>query len=385
MDISDLKIGIDNTFYPPFEANVKRTKNYEKMGFDSLWFVDHIMNWFPDAIWTPELVNMASIMKNPHDLYNVFPTMTIVANNTKKVKIGTAVTETFRHHPAQLAHMIITLDHFSKSRIILGIGAGERENVVPYGIEWEKPVSRLAESIEIIRLLWKEEKKVDFDGKFWKLKDAVLSLKPYRKKKPPPIWIGAHGPIMLALTGKIGDGWFPFNLNLKEYKDGIKKIHESAKNHQRDQDEITPAIELLVITDENQEECDRMVTQPLIKNQMLAMKDEAFREYGISHPLGDNFYGALDYIPTRYDRKTLLDAYEKISLQMCKDYAISGTPDEVIGKIEEFAKIGAKHIVIFDFTPVADINKLLKSTDCVKKVLEYFKEEKSRVLEPIPT
>jgi phthiodiolone/phenolphthiodiolone dimycocerosates ketoreductase len=311
--------------------------------------------------------------------------MTIVANNTKKVKIGTAVTETFRHHPAQLAHMIITLDHFSKSRIILGIGAGERENIVPYGIEWEKPVSRLAEAIEIIRILWKEEKKVDFDGKFWKLEDAVLSLKPYRKKKPPPIWIGAFGPRMLELTGKVGDGWFPFNLNLEDYKDGLKKIQDSAKIHQRDHDEITPAVELLVIIDENQDECDRMVTQPLIKNQMLTMKDEAFREYGISHPLGDNFYGALDYIPTRYDRKTLLDAYEKISLQMCKDYAISGTPDEVIGKIEEYAKIGAKHIVIFNFTPVADINKLLKSTESVKKVLDYFKEDKSKVLEAVPS
>lgn len=383
MDISDLKIGIEDTFYPPFEANVKRTKRYEKEGFDSLWFSDHIMSWFPDAIWTPELVNIASILKNPHDLYNVFPTMAIVAYNTKKVKIGTAVTETFRHHPAQLAYMIITLDHYSKGRMILGIGAGERENVIPYGIDWENPIGRLVESIEIIRLLWKEEKKVDFDGKFWNLKDAVLSLKPYRKNKPPPIWIGAHGPKMLELTGKTGDGWLPFNLNLEKYKDGLKKIQDSAKNHGRDQNEITPGIELLVITDEKHEECDRLVTQPLIKNQMLTMKDEDFKKYGISHPLGENFYGGLDYIPARYDRKTLLEAYEKISFQMCKDYAISGTPDEVIGKIEEYAKIGAKHILLFDFTPVADINKLLISPDCIKKVLDYFKDSSPKVVQKI--
>ncbi len=37
--------------------------------------------------------------------------------------------------------MIITLDHISKGRIIFGIGAGEGENVIPYGIKWEKPVS----------------------------------------------------------------------------------------------------------------------------------------------------------------------------------------------------------------------------------------------------
>lgn len=64
MDISDLKIGIENTVYPPFEANVKRTKSYEKDGFDSLWFSDHIMNWFPDAIWTKNIVNLASFLKS---------------------------------------------------------------------------------------------------------------------------------------------------------------------------------------------------------------------------------------------------------------------------------------------------------------------------------
>ncbi len=113
------------------------------------------------------------------------------------------------------------------------------------------------------------------------------------------------------------------------------------------------------------------------------MKDEDFNKYGISHPLGKDFYGGLEYIPTRYDRKTLLEAFEKISLQMCKDYAISGTPDEVIGKIEEYAKIGAKHIVLFDFTPVADINKLLISPNCVKKVLDYFKDSSPKLVQKI--
>ncbi len=47
---------------------------------------------------------------------------------------------------------------------------------------------------------------MNFDGNFWKLNDAVLSLKSYRKKKAPPIWVGAHGPKMLELTGKLGDG-----------------------------------------------------------------------------------------------------------------------------------------------------------------------------------
>jgi len=373
MDNRNVKIGILNSYFPPFEGSIRNTKTYEAAGYDSLWLPDHIMNWFPDAIWTPDIVNVASVLKNPHDLYNIFPVMAVMANNTKKVKIGTAVTETFRHHPALLAHLFITLDHLSKGRMILGIGLGEGENITPYGMKMEKPVSRLEEAIKIIRLLWSNDKKMDFDDKFWKLEDAVLSLRPYRKKKPPPIWVGAHGPKMLELTGKQGDGWLPFNSNLEEYKEGLETIQANARKEGRNPDEITPGVELAIIAAETREECDKMLESPLAKNQLLAGSYEYFQKYGISHPLGDNFRGLIDFIPTRYDKKTLLEAYEKISFKMCKDFYLNGTPDEIIEKVEDYIKIGAKHIIFFDYTPLCDINKLQSSTSCLKKVLDYIK------------
>ena len=374
MDISNVKIGIYNVYYPPFEGSINTTKTFEEAGFDSLWIPDHIMSWFPDAIWNPDIVNVASVLKRPHNLYNVFPVMAVIANNTKKVTIGTAVTETFRHHPALLAHLFITLDHLSKGRMILGIGFGEGENVKPYGIKWEKPVSRLEESIKIIKLLWENENKVDFNGNFWKLKDAVLSFKPYRRKKAPPIWIGAHGPKMLELTGKLGDGWLPFNLNLEEYQESLLKIQNHARKVGRKPDEITPSIVLATIADESREECDRLLATPLAKNQLLAGSDDDFKPYGIKHPLGDNFKGIYDYIPTKYDKKTLMEAYEKIPIEMCKDYYLNGTPDELIEKVEKYIKIGANHIVFYDCTVLSDVYKIQSSVKCIKKVLDYFKE-----------
>ena len=373
MDFEDIKIGIDNAYTPPFENGIRTTKLYEKDGFDSLWVPDHIMNWFPDAIWTPDIVNIASFLKNPLDIYNIFPVMAVIASNTKKVSIGTGVTETFRHHPALLAHLIITLDHISKGRMILGIGFGEGENVTPYGIKWEKPVSRLEEAIKIIKLLWEHDKKLDFEGNFWKLNDAVLSLKPYRKKKAPPIWVGAHGPQMLELTGKLGDGWLPFNPSLENYKESLEKIQTHAKREGRNPDEITPGISLSVITDEKREECDKMLESPLAKNQLLVASSEYFQNYGMSHPLGENFNGVYDFIPTKYDKKTIMEAYEKIPVKMCKEYYLNGTPDEIIEKVEDYIKVGAKHIVFHDSTTICDVNKNQSAYLCLKKVLDYFK------------
>jgi len=373
MDNSDIKIGIYNTYTPPFENGIRNTKIYEKAGFDSLWVADHIMSWFPDAIWTPDIVNLATFLKNPHDIYNVFPVMAIIANNTKKVKIGTAVTETFRHHPALLAHLIITLDHFSRGRIILGIGFGEGENITPYGIKWDKPLSRLEESIKIIKLLWENQEKFDYNGKFWKLKDAVLSLEPYNKKKAPPIWIGAHGPKMLELTGKLGDGWLPWNLSLENYKENLEKIQTHAKNEGRNPDDLIPGIVLSVITDENKEVCDKMLESPLAKNQLLVASSEFFQDYDMEHPLGEDFNGVYDFIPTKYNKETLMEAYAKIPLKICKDYYLHGTSDEIIEKVEEYIKIGAKHIVFYDQTTICDLYKNQSAYFCMKKVLDYFK------------
>ncbi|TFG03257.1 MAG: LLM class flavin-dependent oxidoreductase, partial [Promethearchaeota archaeon] len=287
---------------------------------------------------------------------------------------GTSVTETFRRHPAVLAQTLLTQDHISKGRVILGIGTGEGENVIPYGIKWEKPVSRLEEAIKIIRLLWESDTKVNFDGNFWKLKDAVLALKPREKDKYPPIWIAAHGPQMLELTGRLGDGWLPAYSSFESYKNHLEIIRNSAKKANRNPDEITPALFSYVYIDEDHDACDEIIDAPVSKNQLLTFPPEIFRKYGVSHPLGEHFYGLLDYIPTKYDRKTILDALNKIPRKMCDDYLFHGTPDEIIEKIEGYAKIGLKHVVLYNTTYLADSTKIKSSFKCMQEVLNYFKE-----------
>ncbi len=180
MDIDEISIGTEATFLPPFENGIKTVKRLEETGYASLWWADHLMGWIPESIWTPDIINVAAYQKTPHFFFEAYTTIAVAAWNTERVKLGTSVTETFRRHPAVLAQSFLTLDHLSKGRVILGIGAGEGENVIPYGIEWNKPVSRLEEAITIIKLLWKNDKKVDFDGNFWKLKDAILARGAYK-------------------------------------------------------------------------------------------------------------------------------------------------------------------------------------------------------------
>ncbi len=344
------------------------------MGYDSVWFADHLMSWIPESIWTPDVIKLAETRKTPHVYFDAICEIAVAGYATEKIQLGTAVTETFRRHPAVLAQAFLTLDHVSKGRAILGLGAGESENVIPYGIKWHDPVGRLEEAIKIIRLLWEHQEKVDFDGKFWKLKDAVMGLEPYEGKYPP-IWLGAHGPKMLEITGRLCDGWLPVNLDLKSYEKGLKIVRDSAKKAGRNPDEITPALCSYLIIDEDPDECCRLVDTPLSKNYILVASNDTFKRYGLSqHPLGEKFYGLLDYIPSRFDRKTILEAINKVPTKLCEDSFLCGTTDEIIERIEKYMKLGMKHLVLFNITYYCDANKVKSSFDCMKKVLGYFKK-----------
>lgn len=372
MNIDELKIGTEGSFFPPFEKGIFTVKKLEESGYDSVWFADHLMSWVPESIWTPDICELASYQKTPHIYFDPISTIAVSAWNTEKIRLGTAVTESFRRHPAMLAQAFLTLDHSSKGRVILGIGTGEGENIIPYGVEWNNPVGRLEEAIKIIKLLWESENKVDFDGKFWKLKDAILGLKPYEKGHYPPIWIAAMGPRMLEITGRLGDGWLPVNLDLNSYKEGLEVIRNSARNVGRDPDEIIPALYFYSIIDEDYDECQRLIDSPMSKNFSLIASDEKFKKYGISHPLGEN-YGLLEYIPSRYDRETVMEAIGKVPTKICEDSYLSGTPDAVIGRIEKYVEIGLKHIILFNITYYCDADKTKSSFNCMKKILDYFK------------
>jgi len=374
LDIDYVEIGTEGSFVGPVDKGIESIKKLEAIGYDSVWFADHLMGWTPDSIWTKDLIPLAAFPYSPNDFYELFSMLSLAGWNTTKIRMGSGVTEVFRRHPAQLAQAFITQDNISKGRTILGIGAGEGENVIPYGIKWEKPVSRLEEALKIIRLLWESDKKIDYNGEFWKLKDAILSIKPFTKNKYPPIWIGAHGPRMCEITGRLGDGWIPTNLTVETYKEKLAIIKDSAKKAGRDLEDFTPALWRNLIIDEDHNACDELLKTPYAKNFALILPNSNFEQYGTKHPFGEGFHGMLEYVPTRYDRESMLEAINKIPDALCDDIFLHGTPDEVIKQIEDYAKVGLKHIILWNMTFASDLSKIKSSFRGLKKVLEYFKD-----------
>src|SRR5919202_3555099 len=186
----------------------------DKMDYDSIWAMDH--SNVPQ--WKNAVVNDAWIM------------LSAIGALTRNVEVGTCVTDAIRRHPSAIALSTITLDRITNGRAILGIGAGEAQNVIDFGIEFSKPVSKFKEQLEVIEKLFESnpDNKVNYDGKYYRLIEACLQAKPIRKPRPP-IYIAAGAPKTLQLCATFGDGWIPIGYTPELFKTHANVIRDHAK------------------------------------------------------------------------------------------------------------------------------------------------------------
>lgn len=372
-----LRIGVVGPTFPPIENIARVAKRIEEKGYDSIWFPDHLMGWFPHSIWTPDIVGPLAAY-SPHTFFETTLSIAVASSSTKKIRIGSAVTEAIRHHPAMLAQSYATLEHVTNSRVILGIGAGELENVEPYGLKYEKVVSRLEEALKVIKLLWgaKRDELNSFDGEFFKLKDAVFELPPLNKR--PPIWIGGSGERMCRITAKYADGWLPSGLTPIEYGERLEVIKEECRKSGRNFEEIERGVYLNLVVDESREECLRLLREaPLIKAGALLTPATVYEKLGYQHPLGKNFYPLKDYVPAKYKRDEAMKAIEKVSFEVVQESFIWGNVEDVIDKLDEYRKSGVQTAVFWNFTFLGDATKVKSSYSCLDQIVSYFGEEKS--------
>jgi phthiodiolone/phenolphthiodiolone dimycocerosates ketoreductase len=381
VDIHDVKVGTLAPFIFPFEKSVQTAQRIEEIGYDSMWYPDHLMGFIPEAIWTPDMTPLTFFQKSPHTFPDPFTLMAAHAVKTSTIQLGMSVTETIRRHPAVFAQTALTLDHISKGRCIFGLGAGEIENIEPYGLDFTDPVSRLEENLKIIQLLWSDQvKKKTFSGKYTSLRDAVLTLEPFQNGQYPPLWLGAMGPHMLRLTGEFADGWLPVGLNLPDgverYRKSLKIICESAQKAGRDPASITPGLYAMVCVAKTHEECHQLFTTPMAKAWALATSEEPFHAAHVSHPFSTpekEFNALLHYVPTRYSRDRIIEAMNKVPEDVVEYCLFHGTTDEILEKVETLARVGLQHIVFWNLTGMIEPTKNRESLEILKEVLTYIK------------
>ncbi len=112
--------------------------------------------------------------------------------------------------PAMLAKSAASLDVLSGGRVEIGLGAGAFwDAIVAMDGPRRSPreaVQSVEEAIKVMRLVWSDERSLRFDGEIYSLNGMRPGPRPAHDIG---IWLGAAGPRMLNLVGRLADGWVP--------------------------------------------------------------------------------------------------------------------------------------------------------------------------------
>jgi len=322
----------------------------EKHGFDFIWVGDHFTFWFIEREY-PE----------------TFTTLAVIGSNTRRIRIGCGVTDVFRRHPAILAQTIATLDVLTNGRANLGIGSGEAMNLTPFCIPFDKPLSRIRETISVIKMLWKASPSspANFDGKFYKLREAFIQVKPVQKPHPP-IYVAATGPIMRKMVGEVADGWFAHLHSPQTFGEALYEVRKGAENAGRNFEDIERVAFIPTSVSKNYEAARKAIQSAF---PILALAKETLEQLGFS--VDSPEWMTMKQIIINLDNvKLLREVSAKIPFEALEQVAAFGKPEHVIDKFEAFIKAGATQIDVLDFSQ--DKEEALELFE--KEIIPYFKE-----------
>ena len=183
-----ISISIGSAYYngEDWDDLVDYTQEADKLGVDQAWSAEA---WGMDAI-----VPLAYL-----------------AAKTEKIKLGTGILQISSRVPSMMAMTAQSLDTVSKGRFILGLGVSGPQVVEGlHGASFAKPLSRLRECVEILRIALAGEK-IAFEGEHYLLPRPGGEGKAIRLSQPPrpelPIYLATLGPKSLQMTGELANGW----------------------------------------------------------------------------------------------------------------------------------------------------------------------------------
>jgi alkanesulfonate monooxygenase SsuD/methylene tetrahydromethanopterin reductase-like flavin-dependent oxidoreductase (luciferase family) len=124
----------------------------------------------------------------------------------RHVRLVTQILIAPLYHPVMLAEELSTLDVVTEGRLSVGLGLGYiPADYEMFGVPFSERGARLNETIEILKLMWTQDR-VSYQGKHFQLDDVPVHIRPVQQPHPP-IWIGAGSPAGIRRAARLGDFW----------------------------------------------------------------------------------------------------------------------------------------------------------------------------------
>ena len=289
-----------------------------------------------DTVWVPETWGMEN-----------FSILSAVSANTITQKIGSSIINIYSRSPAVIAMGAATVDTISNQRLILGLGTSSLPIVETFhGYEFERPLQRMKEYVEIIKLVL-SGKPVNYSGEIFNLKNFTLLIKPQRTSIP--IYLAAVNQKMIDLTWKIADGVIFYLRPKNEMKETIEKMQAKKK--------IDVTCQIITCVSKDSELAIERAKKTIA---FYVSVGKIYREF-----LANNgFKKETDDIFNEFKKSGFKSNHELVSNSMLEALCISGTPDECNVQLQKFKDTGID-LPIIQFNPIGDTMEsfnLLKKT-----------------------
>ncbi len=293
---------------------------------------------------------------------------------TSRLRLGTSIVQLSGRTPTSIAMHVLTLDHLSGGRVVLGLGVSGPQVVEGwYGRPFAKPLARTREVVDIVRQVLARQGPVVNDGPHHPLPydgdDATgtgRALKPivHPLRADVPIWLGAEGPRNVAQTAEIADGWIPLFYTPSSahlYRDWLDEgFARPGARRSRADFEIAASCHLQVVRDAT--ERDRVV-QSLKPTVALYMGGMGARE--------QNFH---KQVFERMGHQVLADEVQDLYLAGEKDRAAALVPDSLVDDLHIIGEPGEvrEKVARWEETGVTTLLLSLRSADDVRRVADVL-------------
>lgn len=290
------------------KAIVRYARMAEELGYDSIWI--------PEA-WA----------------YEQFQLLTEIALATKTLKLATGITNVFSRTPGLLAMSAATLDEISEGRVILGLGTSGKIVVENFhGARYTKPLTRMRETVGIMRALWRGDRLDPSMSTLFEPKHFKLEMKPYRPDIP--VYFASLQDKAIRDIGRVADGWVPTFWPYRHFKDGLAVIKAGADEAGRDASkiELAPFVGVVPFADLAMA---RSVIKPLVSFYIGGMGvyyHALFCRYG--------FEENANVVRELYQSGKRKEAAAAVSDDLIDAIAICGPPDHCREKMVEWRSEG---------------------------------------------
>jgi len=289
-----------------YEDIVVLAKAAEDADFHSFTVSDHFFG------------NIQSVEKNAHDAWTL---LALLTPQTERIRLGTLVTSQSYRNPAQVAKIVANLDNASNGRIEFGIGAGWKESEYEaYGYPFPSAKTRilqLEEAIQIINLLWTEERP-SFEGEYYSIKEVMFLPKPIQKPRIP-IWVGNQKlktPMMEEIIARYADGLNYDSETPEDFVEKKNRVREACDRVGRDFNELKWSIYLSTsVIGENAEDFEKK-------------KEELLNQHWLFEEITDELKPkVLEVMLSKYISGTIDTVVEKLSQYKNEvDFLVLGLP-----------------------------------------------------------